>query len=294
MTTAATPATEPAHARLAATLLLGRDGPEGLEIFMVVRHHQIDFASGALVFPGGSADPSDGDPRLRALCDGVDSIDDAMLAVMVAAAREAFEECGVLYARPTGQAALVDGGRAAALGEKYRTDLEAGKISLADIAEAEDLRLTLDHLTHFAHWITPPHMPKRFDTHFFLAKAPADHALLHDGSESVDSVWITPERACVEADAGKRTVIFPTRLNIEKVGQSRTVEDAIAAAKAAPVVTVLPESVKVEGGRIMRIPEEAGYGAAELFVEGSAGTAATIRMPDGSERPTSIAMKPLD
>lgn len=283
---------EPVEARLAATLLLARDGAEGMELFMVVRHHQIDFASGALVFPGGSADPSDRDPRLRGLSDGVEHIDDAMLTVLVAAAREAFEECGVLFARAGDD--LVDGARADALGEMYRTDLEAGKLGLADIAEAEGLRLALDRLTHFAHWITPPHMPKRFDTHFFLAEAPGDHVLAHDGHESVDSVWITPTQVCAEADAGKRTVIFPTRLNIEKVGRSPTVAAAIAAAVAAPVVTVLPVTEKAEGGRIMRIPIEAGYGAAELHVAGGAGKAARIRYPDGSERPSSIAMKPID
>lgn len=286
--------TDPVKARLAATLLLARDGAAGMEVFMVVRHHQIDFASGALVFPGGSADPSDADPRLRALCDGVGDVDDDMLAVMVAAAREAFEECGVLYARPHGDVALVDGARADELGAKYRQDLEAGKLGMADIAATEGLRLALDRLTHFAHWITPPHMPKRFDTHFFLAEAPGDHVLAHDGSESVDSVWITPRQACDEADAGQRTVIFPTRLNIEKVGRSATVADALARAAAEPVVTVLPVSEKVEGGRIMRIPAEAGYGGAELFVEGQSGKAAKIRFADGSERPTEIAMKPLD
>ena len=286
--------TEPVNARLAATVLLVRDGDEGLELFMVVRHHQIDFASGALVFPGGSADPSDSDPRLRGLSDGADGVDDNMLAVMVAAAREAFEECGVLLARTSVGGDLVDGARAAALGEMYRTDLEAGKFGMAEIAEKEGLVLALDQLVHFAHWITPPHMPKRFDTHFYLAPAPIDHVLAHDGHESVDSVWITPKDACEDADAGKRTVIFPTRLNIEKVGRSRTVSEAIVAARAHPVVTVLPVSEKVEGGRIMRIPEEAGYGAAELFVEGGAGKAARIRYPDGTERDTSIAMKPLD
>lgn len=285
---------DPVVARLAATLLLARDGADGIELFMVVRHHQIDFASGALVFPGGSADASDRDPRIRELCDGVDEIDDDMLAVLVAAAREAFEECGVLYARPKGSGDLVDGAAADRLGVAYREDLEAGKLGMADIAEKEGLRLALDRLTHFAHWITPPHMPKRFDTHFFLAEAPGDHVLLHDGTESVDSVWISPLQACEEADAGQRTVIFPTRLNIEKVGRSRTVAEAIATAKREPVVTVLPVSEKAEGGRIMRIPEAAGYGAAELFVEGGAGKAAKIRFADGTERTTEIAMKPLD
>lgn len=285
---------EPVTPRLAATLLLARDGAEGMEIFMVVRHHQIDFASGALVFPGGSADKTDADARLRGLSDGVEGVSDAMLQVMVAAAREAFEECGVLYARPPGAAGLIAGREAEALGQKYRKPLEADQIGMADIAEAEGLRLALDRLTHFAHWITPPTMPKRFDTHFFLAQAPEDHILAHDGHESVDSVWITPEQACAEADAGKRTVIFPTRLNIEKVGRSRTVAEAIARATEEPVVTVLPSSEMVEGGRIMRIPIEAGYGAAELLVEGGAGKAARIRYADGSERATSIAMKQVD
>ena len=284
--------TEPVTPRLAATLLLARDSAAGLELFMVVRHHQIDFASGALVFPGGSADRTDSDPRLRALADGVADVDDAMLAVMVAAAREAFEECGVLYARPVGSDALIGGAEAEALGERYRKGLEAGELGMADIAETEGLRLALDRLTHFAHWITPPHMPKRFDTHFFLAEAPTDHILAHDGHESVDSVWISPAQACAEADAGQRTVIFPTRLNIEKVGRSFTVAEAVDRALAEPVVTVLPESEKAEGGRIMRIPMEAGYGAAELFVEGGAGKAARIRYADGRERATELAMKP--
>ena len=282
---------EPVEARLAATVLLARDGADGLELFMVVRHHQIDFASGALVFPGGSVDKSDRDPRLRQLSEGAEDASDDMFAVMVGAAREAFEECGVLLARTSRGGSLVDGERARGLGVAYRAALEADEIGMADIMEKEGLVLALDRLTHFAHWITPPHMPKRFDTHFFLTEAPSDHALAHDGHESVDSVWITPKDACDEADAGKRTVIFPTRLNIEKVGRSRTVAEAVSAARSAPVVKVLPTSEKVEGGRIMRIPIEAGYGAAELFVEGKPGKAARIRYPDGTERDTSVAMQ---
>ena len=260
--------TEPAAVRLAATVVLLRDGTDGLETFMVVRHHQIDFASGALVFPGGKADPSDRDARLRALSDGGEDADDTMHAVMVAAAREAFEECGVLLARPAdaGPDSLVCGEHAAALGERYRHPLEADEIGMADIAEAEGLRLALDRLVHFAHWITPTYMPKRFDTHFFLARAPIDHVLAHDGRESVDSVWITPAQALADADAGSRTVIFPTRLNIQKIGLSHTTAEALEAATQSPVVTVQPTMQKAEGGRIMYLPAEAGYGGAEFFV----------------------------
>ena len=101
--------TDAVKARMASTVLLMRDAPEGLELFMVVRNHQIDFASGALVFPGGSVDPSDNDPRLRSVCDGVDDVSDEVLALMVAAAREAFEECGVLLARSNGAKDLIQG-----------------------------------------------------------------------------------------------------------------------------------------------------------------------------------------
>ncbi len=136
-------------------------------------------------------------------------------------------------------------------------------------------------LVHFAHWITPAHMPKRFDAHFFLAEAPLDHILYHDGRESVDSVWVTPAQACADADAGLRTVLFPTRLNLEKVGRHGTVAEAIAAARASRIVTVRPESGTAENGRLLRIPIEAGYGAAEFLVIGGAGKNARIQKLGG-------------
>src|SRR3546814_15575284 len=79
-------------------------------------------------------------------------------------------------------------------------------------------------------------MPKRFDTHFFLAEAPLDHVLHHDGRESVDSIWITPRQVCEDAEADRCTVLFPTRLNVEKVGRNRTVSAALSAARNAKVV----------------------------------------------------------
>ena len=88
-----------------ATILMLRDGPIGLETFMVVRHHQIDFASGALVFPGGKVETGDYD--VRDYCDGVNSSDDAAVAIMVGAIREAFEECGILMGRDNAQGCSV-------------------------------------------------------------------------------------------------------------------------------------------------------------------------------------------
>ena len=237
-----------------STLLLLRDGASGLEVFMVKRHHQIDFASGALVFPGGKVDPHDRDPRVRALCDGSAGIDDDRLSLAACAIREGFEESGILLAR--GPGGLVDGARATALAP-WREPLNASQKGLAEFLTTEHLRLAVDALVPFAHWITPSFMPKRFDTHFYLAAAPEGQLGRHDGSESVDSVWVNPN----EAIGDKRwTIIFPTRMNLIKLGRSKTVAEALATARATPVVTVEPVVEVIEGQQMLTIPEAAGYG----------------------------------
>ena len=161
----------PAAPRPASTILLLRDGLSGIEIFMVVRHHEIDFASGALVFPGGRMETADVELG-RSLAPS-----DPLAAFKVAAIREAFEECGVLLARPRGQDAFVPAARSGAL------DRTA---PFAALLAREKLVPALDALVPYAHWITPDFVPKRFDTHFFLALAPHDQALAHDGREAVE------------------------------------------------------------------------------------------------------------
>ncbi|MCZ6616597.1 MAG: NUDIX hydrolase [Gammaproteobacteria bacterium] len=253
---------QPATPVPAATILMLRHAPEGLEVFMVVRHRQIDFASGALVFPGGKADPADFDPNLREHLDGAFE-GDMMRAIQVASIRESFEECGILLARAGSASGLLDGNRLAEL-EPYRQRLNDGELTMLEFVTRENLRLACDRLTHFAHWITPPMVPKRFDTHFFLALAPDDHVAMHDGHESVDSVWIRPADVLADAENGERTVIFPTLRNIEKLGRHVTPEAAIAAAReASPPVTVLPWTERRDDGTYLCIPPEAGYESSE-------------------------------
>jgi 8-oxo-dGTP pyrophosphatase MutT (NUDIX family) len=251
----------PAPPAPSATIMMLRDGPKGLEVFMVVRHHQIDFASGALVFPGGKADPQDFDPALIPHLDGA-AADDDMRAMQVSAIREAFEECGILLAREEGRADLIDAERLRAL-ESYRTTLHSGAVTLRDFIEREQLRFACDQLVHFAHWVTPEMLPKRFDTHFFLAAAPRDHLAVHDGHESVDSVWIRPADAIAQAESGERTIIFPTLRNIEKLASWNSVADAIAGTRASRVVRVLPWMEKRDDGTYLCIPREAGYAVSE-------------------------------
>jgi 8-oxo-dGTP pyrophosphatase MutT (NUDIX family) len=253
---------EPRPPRLSATVLLVRDGAHGLEVFMVERHHQIDFATGALVFPGGQVDDADADAALAARCAGAAEDGDARV-LRVAAIRETFEETGVLLARPRGGAALVGAERLRGIEARHRAALLAGERTLGEIAAAEDLELACDLLVPFAHWITPVFMPKRFDTWFFLVAAPPDQVALHDGHESVDSVWITPRDAEAASKAGRRTIIFPTLLNVRKLGRAAHVAEALARARSGPVVTVLPRVEQRGETPVMVLPADAGYDVVE-------------------------------
>ena len=257
----------PAAARDAATVMLCRDGPDGPELFLLARHRDSTFASGALVYPGGAVDEADRNPALRRRADGADGLEERSFALRVAAIREAFEECGVLLARERGKTGLVNSERVASIRERFAAALADHSLDLLALAETEDLVLACDLLVPFAHWITPETQPKRFDTHFFLAGAPPAQGARHDGHESVASVWITPRALVEAADAGRWYVMFPTRVNAVKFGRSATVREALAAARAAPVVTVMPRGEKVDGGRRLRIPAEAGYGFTEAFVD---------------------------
>ena len=110
----------------------------------------------------------------------------------VAAVREAFEECGVLLATNKNSQDLIDARQLAGIEARWRADLTADKITMADVCRTEGLILALDKMVHYAHWITPRVVPKVFDTQFFVARAPVDHVALHDGSESTDSEWLRP------------------------------------------------------------------------------------------------------
>ncbi|MBV1916195.1 MAG: hypothetical protein KUG72_12465 [Pseudomonadales bacterium] len=242
----------------AATVLLCRDSDKGLEVFMVVRHHQIDFATGALVFPGGKTAKRDTEKGVRERCLGVEGVSDETLALQVASIREAFEEVGVLLARPAGSDQLIAGSRVLEL-DHYREPLSKDNIGILEMLEKEDLVLACDLLNHFSHWITPQGLPKRFDTHFYIVEAPADHLAVHDGGELVDSVWITVDDAMKGSESGKYTIIFPTKLNLLKLGTNSTVQQAIDTVNNETTVMVEPVRVTTDEGMFLTIPENAGY-----------------------------------
>ncbi len=259
-----TPKKEPAPPRPATTVLLLRPSRRGdkaspLEVFMVVRHHQIDSFSGAIVFPGGKLEEADGDKRLRARSGGPDTISDDELKFRIAGVREAFEECGVLLARKRGQKALIAAADLKPIEDRWRAKLAKDEASILDLVEAEDLELATELMTPYAHWITPTFVPKRFDTWFFLAEAPEDQIALHDGSESTDSVWIGAQEAIDEATAGRRTLVHATQKNLELLAEGGTVAGAIAAAAVRKIVTVQPWVESRDGKRYLHLPPDAGY-----------------------------------
>jgi len=249
--------------RPAATVLLVRDGPSGLEVLMVTRNVASDFASGALVFPGGRVDAADGGASMLEHCRAAPGIDAAALAFRVAGIRESFEEAHVLLARPRGSERLLTAPELDALEAEARAKLGRDP-QLGDLVAAGEIELATDLLVPFAHWVTPLGPPKRFDTHFFLAPAPADQLAAHDGREAVDTIWIAPQTAVAEADAKRVTLVFATRMNLLKLARSGDVAAALAAACDDTIVTVCPEVVQSPAGTVLRIPLSAGYGVAEV------------------------------
>lgn len=264
----------PVAPRLAATVLLVRDGEAGLEVFMLERHQKSDFAEGALVFPGGKTEAADGDP---ALAEGVRSaagLDAHARLLRAAAIRETFEECGVLLARPRGSEVLVDPEGRVAIARRWREALRTDTATLPEMVAAEGLELAFDLLVPFAHWITPEFMPLRFDTHFFVVAAPADQLADHDGNESVDSLWTSVPAALELERTGRRTIIFPTLENLRRLGRDRTVGEAIERARRARIVTVTPRlEVDAEGRRFMVLPADSGYDTLRAPLESLAGGA---------------------
>lgn len=260
MTEAAAKATS---MRPASTVLLLRDSTAAreLEVFMMVRHHQIEFNSGALVFPGGSVDQSDQEIAARGdLFSGGEGVDAQALGFRIAGLRETFEESGILLARPVGSDQLIAAERARAIEAEHRAALCEGKVSFREVIEANQLVLALDALVPYAHWITPEGMPKRFDTWFFLAAAPPDQLGAHDGRESTDSIWLSPREALAGGEDGRFKLPFPTTRNLIRLGQQPDVAAALQAARVMRIVTVMPVMTRTEdGGRQLRIPADSGY-----------------------------------
>jgi len=187
--------------RAAASLLVLRDGPQGMQLLLMRRpERDNDFRSGACVFPGGVLDR--GDAELHRWCLGLDDatasarlgLERGGLDYFIAALRECFEEVGLLYVcRPDGDAADV-GAHAEALHD-WRHRLHQGQATLAQLCAAFDWRLDLRDMAYLAHWLTPVTRPKRFDTRFFVRLALPGQTARPDLGEALELMWLTPDEA---------------------------------------------------------------------------------------------------
>ncbi len=249
--------------RPAATVLLLRNGAAGLEVLMVTRNVASDFASGALVFPGGRVDADDGAAAVLDRCRAIPGLDATAMAFRIAGIRETFEEAHVLLARPCGSDRLLSAPELDGLEANLRAAL-GREPHFSDLIATSEIELATDLMVPYAHWITPVGPPKRFDTHFFLAPAPTDQIAAHDGREAVETIWIAPEVAVAEADAKRITLVFATRMNLVKLARSGSVAAALATARADTIVTVCPEVAQTPAGAVLRIPLTAGYGVTEV------------------------------
>jgi 8-oxo-dGTP pyrophosphatase MutT (NUDIX family) len=232
--------------------VLLRDRPS-LEVFVLRRNPDAAFGPGASVFPGGGVDPADRDPALARRTTGLDEAaatrrlgdGGAGLAHWHAAARECFEEAGLLLARhrTSGEAPDHADPDVADRLVTLRHALNRGDITWAEVLDAEDLLLDARDLRVLAHWLTPEGAPRRYDTWFFVAPAPDGQDGVHDDVELVASGWVAPADALARRERGEIDLIFPTWRTLLLLARYdhahdllAELDDAVAADGSVPVV----------------------------------------------------------
>ncbi|HEV8063302.1 MAG TPA: NUDIX hydrolase, partial [Acidimicrobiales bacterium] len=263
--------------RPAATIMLVRDvraatttgdHDSEMQVLMLRRNSKSVWVGGAHLFPGGGVDEEDSGEEIAKHCAGrTDTEASRLLGIeaggrgyFVAAVRECFEEAGVLLAR-TGdgdQLSFADTDTRDRFVE-HRRRLNGGETRLAEICEQEGIKLDLDRIAYFSHWITPEGAPRRYDTRFFVGVVPATQEALHDDGEVVATTWIQPNEAVQRHLAGDLDIMFPTMKNLEAIGRFSASKDLMAAAAEAEVPATLPRiTVQGPGVRIV-LPGDPGY-----------------------------------
>lgn len=253
--------------RPAATTLILRDGAAGVEVLMVRRSLQASFMPGAYVFPGGAVDAADGSPEAAAACDEpaealtrrigqVTQVGDAARAYAVAGLRECFEECGLWLGAPDHHAP--PGGWPA-----LRARLHAGE-SLAALARSVDAPLATTTLQPWSHWVTPDGLAKRFDTLFFVCRAPAGQVPQVDEGETTALAWVHPPEALAAHARGEFPMEFATVRTVESLQPFALGSVAALLAHAAALRSLPPLhprlKVNAEGHiRGVLLPGQPGY-----------------------------------
>jgi 8-oxo-dGTP pyrophosphatase MutT (NUDIX family) len=255
--------------RPASTVVIARPAGPAFEVFLVRRHDNVAFMGGAHVFPGGRVDPADYVEAPERLCDGVAAAVARLpqrsaveaVAFHVAAVRELFEEAGVLLARDGGSGApvSVDALRPGEVLARWRRDLLEHRVTISGLAEREHLRLALDALTLFAHWVTPEIELRRFDTHFFFASAAAGQEAVHDDRENTHGTWLRPAEAIERCRRGDIALPPPTWTTLRALSRLADIDAAQRWAAAQRAPCVMPCVAEGEdGARIIMLPGDPG------------------------------------
>jgi 8-oxo-dGTP pyrophosphatase MutT (NUDIX family) len=230
--------------RDAATVVLLRDSPTGLQAWLLTRVTQMVFAAGMSVFPGGRVEPDDADlpfePGAGArVAAGFGCDEPTARALLGAAVRETFEETGVLLTRPPGELA------------EARADVEAGKVAFGDLLREHGLIADAQALHPWAHWVTPEGEPRRYDTHFFIAALPPGARARDLTSEASVASWVGVDEALEQAERGERGLLPPTLMTLSSLEPYATVADAIAAAENLQIETIRPSLLRGEDGSLL-------------------------------------------
>jgi len=257
---------KPAIPMPSATVTIVRDAARGIEVLMMKRNLKSGFVPGMYVFPGGGLDDTDLLFKNNNLCN---CLDDASasgtlgvacdgLAYWVAAIREAFEESGLLLARDEAGSviSLIDAQIAQRFTE-HRRQLNAGTAEFPALLQAENLQLAADQLTYFAHWITPVGLPRRYDTRFFMAEAPAGQEPLQDERETIAATWVSPGDALSRHKRGEFEMRTPTVRTLESFADYDTVANLRRGLAAQRDVRVMLPRIGPDGRRVL--PGEPGY-----------------------------------
>ncbi len=248
------PQREPASTRPAATVLLLRDSPSGIEVLMTRRSMSASFAPGAYVFPGGGVDASDasshGQARRRA------GQSDLHLTQAIAAIRESFEELGVLLARRA-DGSHADGRDIAQLERAAPFTVQCASLGLT---------LSADEVFVLAHWITDRDLPRRFDVPFLVARMPQGQTPVADESEQFEPVWVRPCDALARHQDGQFFIIFPTIRTLQRLLDYATVDDVLQACAATeqPLWTSCPRAGLLGGHEMRYMEHELPYGELAL------------------------------
>jgi recombination protein RecT len=244
---------KPAVPRPAATVLLLRDTPQGLELLMTRRSPSASFAPGAYVFPGGVIDEADAQAHGAAARRPTQS--DLRLTQALAAIRESFEELGVLLARHAD-------GRPAGAQDIAALDRRR---PFVEQCRALGLSLSADQVYVLAHWITDRDLPRRFDVHFLVARMPADQTPVADEAEQFEPVWVRPADALERHRAGSFFMIFPTIRTLERLAKFDTAEAVLqACAGERPLWTCCPRGGLLNGKDVRYMEHESPYGELAL------------------------------